>query len=328
MEIRELTTLSDEDLSAVLELRTAVAALDSPWVHPATARMLVVDLEQGGDGEPPRSFVGELEGRVVAFGGLELPERDNRHLAWVEVRVRPDVRRQGLGSELLQHLLRLARDAGRTSVGIDGWDLPAAVAFAERHGFVRASQAIQRRLYLQRTDPALVAKLVDEAAGLATGYELVRIKGGTPDHLLDAVVEITGAINDAPTDDLDVEDEVFSAERVRAYEQAVEAKGERMYRLLARHVDTGALAGQTVVAVEGERPTIAHQHDTSVVASHRGHRLGQLLKASMLEWLAEEERQVESIDTWNAESNDHMIGINENLGFVVLGRNLEYQQAL
>jgi len=238
------------------------------------------------------------------------------------------VRRQGLGTELLLHLLELARAAGRTSVGIDSWDWPGAVAFAERHGFRRASQAIQRRLFLQRTDPAIVAKLVDEAAAEASGYELVRVKGGTPEDLLDAVVEITGAINDAPTDDLDVEDEVFSAERVRAYEQAVAAKGEQMYRLLARHVATGSLAGQTVVAVEGERSSIGHQHDTSVVATHRGHRLGQLLKASMLQWLAEDEPQLETIDTWNAESNDHMIGINERLGFVVLGRNVEYQRLL
>ena len=33
----------------------------------------------------------------------------------------------------------------------------------------------------------------------------------------------------------------------------------------------------------------------------------------MMRWLAEAEPQVESIDTWNAESNDHMIAVNERL---------------
>ena len=88
------------------------------------------------------------------------------------------------------------------------------------------------------------------------------------------------------------------------------------------------LAGQTVVAVDGERPELGEQHDTSVVAEHRGHRLGLLLKLEMLRWLAETEPQVRELDTWNAESNDHMIGVNELLCYRVLGRVLDYQRSL
>ena len=77
-----------------------------------------------------------------------------------------------------------------------------------------------------------------------------------------------------------------------------------------------------------ERPGIGHQHDTSVVGAHRGHRLGLLLKASMLQWLAEERAAAGEVDTWNAESNDHMIGVNEQLGCVVMGRRLEFQRDL
>ena len=57
-----------------------------------------------------------------------------------------------------------------------------------------------------------------------------------------------------------------------------------------------------------------------MVRAHRGHRLGLLLKAEMLRWLAEAEPQVTSIDTWNAESNDHMIAVNERLRYRALGR--------
>ena len=39
-----------------------------------------------------------------------------------------------------------------------------------------------------------------------------------PGRHVDAMVELVAAINDAPTDDLDIEDEVFSAERLAAYE--------------------------------------------------------------------------------------------------------------
>ena len=57
----------------------------------------------------------------------------------------------------------------------------------------------------------------------------------------------TAAINDAPLDDLDVEDEVFTGDRVAAYENAQIASGYRFYRILARHRRTGEIAGQTVV---------------------------------------------------------------------------------
>ena len=62
--------------------------------------------------------------------------------------------------------------------------------------------------------------------------------------------------------------------------------------------------------------------------AHRGHRLGLLLKAGMLLWLAEAEPQLATVDTWNAESNDHMIAVNEALGYRVMGRELQFQKSL
>jgi RimJ/RimL family protein N-acetyltransferase len=62
------------------------------------------------------------------------------------------------------------------------------------------------------------------------------------------------------------------------------------------------------------------------VRSHRGHRLGLLLKSDMMRWLGEAEPQLRTIDTWNAESNDHMIAINERLGYRVMGRGIAYQR--
>ena len=148
---------------------------------------------------------------------------------------------------------------------------------------------------------------------VATDYELVRWRasaGGPAPQ----VAGITAAINDAPIDDLDIEDEVFTADRIRDYETPRQS-GHRLWRIIARHRRTGEAAGHTAVVVHTERPELAHQHDTAVVRDHRGHRLGLLLKAEMMRWLAEVEPQVNSIDTWNAETNDHMIAVNERLGY-------------
>ena len=84
----------------------------------------------------------------------------------------------------------------------------------------------------------------------------------------------------------------------------------------------------TSVTVDGETPTVGHQLDTSVVRAHRGHRLGLLLKADMVRWLTEAEPQLETVDTFNAESNDHMVAVNERLGYRVMARELQFQGPL
>ncbi len=330
MHIDELdtATAADDVVAEVVALHDDANAADAPWSHPGSVTRMQGLLRHGWDGEGPRFFTVREAGRLEATGALWTSEWDNRDLAWLDVIVHPRARRTGLGSAVVARLMDHARADGRTKAGIDGWDTPAADAFARSHGFERASQAINRRQLLAEVDGALVDKLYAEAESAAAGYDLLQITGRVPEDVIEAVSTMSAAINDAPTDELDIEDEVFPPERMRAYEDAQLATGQRLYRLMARHRDTGVLTGHTVVAVEGERPWIGHQHDTSVVREHRGHRLGLLLKTGMVRWLREAEPQLESVDTWNAESNRHMVAVNEQLGYRVLGRGVQYQRRL
>jgi GNAT superfamily N-acetyltransferase len=315
-------------LAAYVGLRNAIQAVDSPWVHPMTPRQAEGHFRHGWDGEPDTPFLGTEDGQPVAYGTLSTSEYDNLHLAWVGSRVHPAHRRRGLGTQMLEAVVAAGRARGRTSFGVDAWESEAAAAFAARHGFEPKSVAVNRRQVLADVDFDEIRARYDEARTFTQEYELVRSAGATPDDELEAVAELSASINDAPTDDLDIEDEVFPPERIRAYETAQEARGYRLYRVLARHRETWDLAGHTVVVVDGERPELAEQHDTSVVDRHRGHRLGLLLKVEMNLWLRDVEPQVVSIDTWNAESNAHMIGVNEQLGYRVVGREIEYQRSL
>ena len=67
-------------------------------------------------------------------------------------------------------------------------------------------------------------------------------------------------------------------------------------------------------------PERGFQELTAVARPHRGHRLGLLLKVAMLDLLAAGEPQLTRIITGNAAGNDHMIAINDKLGYTVLGR--------
>jgi len=315
-----------DDVRAYVEVDNAVSAADSPWFPTLTESHAVAYLAHGWDGEPPATFLATHDDKPVGYVAYYTSKWDNHHLAWLGLNVHPAHRRQGFGSAIFEAMVERARGEGRTSIGSAGWDGPAAVAFAATHGLERKSSSINRRQLPRELDRRRLSELYTEAQAHAAPYAVDRRLGATPDDQLSAVAEMSAAINDAPTDDLDIEDEVFSPERIREYENAQAARGYRLYRCLARHRGTGQLAGQTVVAVDGERPHLAWQHDTSVVRAHRGHRLGVLLKADMLAWLHEAEPQVETIDTWNAESNDHMIEVNEALGYRIMGRELEFQR--
>jgi hypothetical protein len=170
--------------------------------------------------------------------------------------------------------------------------------------------------------------LVAAARAASADYEIVEVPMPTPSELIGDMIRLQQVMNDAPIDDLQIEDELWPEERLRGYESAQQARGHRLHRLVARRRTDGELAGHTVVAVEDERPHLGFQEDTEVVPAHRGHKLGLRLKIEMLQRLREREPQIAQIDTWNAESNAHMIAVNELLGCVVVGRGVEMQKRL
>src|SRR5512139_3531866 len=273
MDIEEFTAADTAVVEEVVAVNNAVQQVDSPWSYPSTVTTVAGMMRHGWDGETPRCIVARAGDDVVGHASFWIGEWDNTDLAWFDIVVHPEARRAGVGTALVGALRDLTRETGRSKIGADGWDSEATYAFAGAHGFEKKSQAINRRQFLADIDRSFVEKLHDQAAEIAADYELLRIVGPTPDDLMDKVAVMTAAINDAPLDDLEIEDEVFPPERVRGYENATIARGQRLYRLVAQHRGTGELAGHTIVAVEDERPAIGHQHDTSVVRDHRGHRL-------------------------------------------------------
>jgi RimJ/RimL family protein N-acetyltransferase len=323
----ELVEFGPDDavhVAAFLRLTREADAIDCPWEPERTPYRQEMYMRHSWEGEPGRWFVAYDGPEPVGTAVIDASEYDNLELAWFTLRVAPSHRRRGHGGALLRRLESLAAEMGRPLLGMDGWDGPATCGFAAAMGYQQKSMAV-RRMQVVKEAPDVVA-IRDEAVARARDYELIRIEGRSPEELLPDLVNLTAAINDAPIDDLEWEDEVYTPERVRAYEHAQIESGFRFRRLVARHRPTGELAGHTVVVVDTEQPEIAEQHDTSVVRAHRGHRLGLLLKTEMLLWLADDGPQVERIYTSNAESNRHMIAVNERLGYRPIGRSVEFQR--
>ena len=277
------------DVAGAVAVTEAARIVDSPYQLATAERVrrghsARLGRRTGADGRRPATRTD----RWSRLFGVAMPMRDNTHLGEVFVTVDPAWRRQGIGTRTVRH--RESTGSGRPAgrwCWPDCWDGSAGIPFAKSVGLDRASEDVMRRQNLRTIDHDRVAGLAAEARRHSPDYDLVRLPGAVPDHLLDAVVTMTDAINDAPTDDLEIEDEVFSPDRIRAFDAARQAYGRRIYRLVARHRASGELAGHTLVAVPVSIPgrpgswTPAWSGRTAAIGS------GCCLKAEMLGWLRE-----------------------------------------
>jgi GNAT superfamily N-acetyltransferase len=318
--------IDTRDLAGAVSVREAARRVDAPHTPYVPTRVFLAELTYGWDSEPTETAVQrDKTGRPVGLLRVELPNWDNTHIGLVDVQVDPRDRRQGIGGALFEAGLQRLREAGRTTLLAESVDCVATVGFAASVGLERAQDVVQRRQDLSAVDWTRLDAAYDDARAHAGGYELLRLPGRVPESMRAAVCEMAAAINDAPVDGLDIEDEVITPERQITFEHMHDLLGRRVYRLVARDTATGELAGVTTVAIDSEQPWHAEQYDTSVVRAHRGRRLGVLLKIAMLRWLREQEPQLTEVTTWNAASNDHMIGVNELLGYEVAMTGVEWQ---
>ena len=77
----------------------------------------------------------------------------------------------------------------------------------------------------------------------------------------------------------------------------------------------GEPAGVSQLMASRLRPYVGRQGDTGVLSAHRGHALGRWLKAENLRRALTHQPGIEVIETYNAESNPHMLAINVEMGF-------------
>jgi len=250
---------------------------------------------------------------------LILPRRENRHLAMLNLTVHAGWRRAGRGTALLRHAAAWARQAGRTVLESEALEGSPGAAFA---GGLKARPSgieVRRVLPLDRLPAGRRAALRAEAEPAARGYTLRSWHGSAPEDAVAGVAAIGGAMADAPRE-AGQEAQSWDVARVRLDERRVAAMGLRAHVIAAHAQGSGEMAALTQVCVDPAMPDWGFQELTAVARPHRGHRLGLLLKLAMLDLLAAEEPRLTRIITGNADGNEHMIAINDRLGFEVLDR--------
>lgn len=309
----------------------------APWQHDE----VVVDLREPSPRQATTCYAVLAGDRVASVGYVELPLLDNPHLAFVQVWTVPEARDRGYAGLLLARLEEHARGAGRTVLmgevvwpwalgpapGEERPDGVPGVGFARRHGYELALGDVQRRLDLP-VAAGVLEGLAAEAAPHHAGYELRSWAGPLPDELLASWAELAATLDtEAPSGDLDLDPASADTAAVRDDERRLARQGRTRWHTVALDRD-GRVAAYSELVTTVHEPRRAYQWGTLVRRADRGHRLGLAVKLANLRQLQAGAPQVDHVITWNAESNAHMVGVNDRLGFVPTERMGEFQKRL
>jgi mycothiol synthase len=253
---------------------------------------------------------------LVGHAVLELEYVEtNRHIGAFNIGVRPERRKEGIGTRLLQPVVDAATADGRTVLeswttdGTPGDAFAATLALDTRY-FERRSRLVTGEL-----DRAMLDQWVTRARQRAADYSLFGFDDACPEALLDQYIAVNDVMNTAPREELDMEDEHFTPDRIRERDRRAAQRDDHLWCLIVRHDPTGHFAGYTEIEWSAYMNELVWQGGTAVDPVHREKGLGRWLKAAMLLRLLDERPEVRYVDTWNAGSNEPMLAINVALGF-------------
>jgi GNAT superfamily N-acetyltransferase len=317
MRIERFDPEADADsLRACHQIALAGHPYDAPFLPPPSYTVFEAGWAAGwGIGDPRETWLARDDaGEPVGCYLLRLPERDNPEVAFCEPLVTPGRRRTGIGSELLAHSTDRARNAGRNRFRGSAVNGSAGEGFARANGASGGIDLVFRTMDVDESLPARLAALRAEALPHADGYETLYWEAPTPDEHLDQLAELLRIMGDAPRDE-GMESMSMDVDRIRSMEEAARVRGARSYTVVSRHRASAQLVAMTEIFIEPETPDWGFQQLTSVRREHRGHRLGLLVKIAMLDLLAKREPVLRHFFTGNAGANEHMIAINELLGY-------------
>ena len=329
MDIRPLDLTDDAQLMDAFGVLCRAEELGREDAPHWTRESFLGWIRSHDSGERREARVGFADGKLVAFGVLELFLLDNTDKCWLQVRVDPDQRRQGYGRAMMEHLATIAVADGRTEllsdtkVPIDEVETHPHSLFLKSLGFTHANVELVRYQTLP-IDDVTIQGWVDQAAERHDGYRIETYGDDLPAELIPPLCVLFGQLAvDAPTGEVDFEEEVMTPERFAERQVAVKAMGRTILETLAIAPD-GTVAAQTTLSVPVEDDPDVWQWGTFVHREHRGHRLGLAVKAANLRALQTQFPDKRRVVTQNGETNDFMVSINVLMGFELVEASAEF----
>lgn len=306
----------------------------------------VVASMRHADEEITERFLVAAEGADVGRAIASIGRDEGASVGFLSAWVVPESRGRGIGRTIAKRIEQVAIGLGAST--LQTWidhraptEGSETIHAASGHGAVvvdpAARLAVSLGYALEQVDRiseldveaargTLEAHRADALAHAGDAYELRSWQGATPHELRDAMAALHARMStDAPSADLDVDEERWDAARLERVEAEWADAGLTALQAVAVHRPSGEAVAFTVLLLPAPGKP-AFQEDTLVHAEHRGHRLGMLVKAENLLQLGRLHPDRTRIITWNAEENRPMLRVNETLGFVPVGAEGGWQR--
>lgn len=335
------------DFLAVVALNNAVCLQESgvPDLS-STADEMLAQWRDTTDGVQ-RIFVVREAGAIVGAASFSYATAEPTS-ADVDILLLPDRWGHGIEDAILDRAEAETRALGRRV--LQAWTLHRAGSDAERlepatgwgrvpatphsrtlqaHGFTLEQVERNSAFDLSGSMDAVTAAFDEARAAAGPDYRVVEWTIPTPPQWRDGYAwALSRMSTDAPSGNLEVDEEVWDAARIERRDARFVAGGQTVSVTAIEHVPTGTIAAFNELVISAEPEDVTHQYCTLVLKEHRGHRLGMLVKcANLLRW-PEIAPRSPKVSTFNAEENRPMLDINEALGFVPVSYAGAWQKRL
>lgn len=270
---------TDADLAAWCDVWTAITPREPSALEDVKRRL---------ERQPERLYlVAEVEGRIVGVGFAGRSQSPERTA--IAVRVLPERRRRGIGSELLDRLLSYAPGLGPEWVsGMVSEDDDDSVAWVQRRGF----EEFGRQVELSRSVQAF-----EEKVSPPPGIEIVEL---SEQHIDGAYAVAVECFPDMP---------VTPPIPAPAFDEWLEEEIPGPVTFIALDQDDVVGYAALIDRIED----LAEHGLTAVLRSHRGRGIATALKSALLRWASE--HGYRELATWTQDGNAAMQAVNLKLGY-------------
>jgi len=278
-----------------------------------------------------QTLLAAYEGDEMVGSAMQtFPVADNLTMSYADVTVADPHRRRGIGSALLAEVEARARAAGRAYVLVEVLAPVGVVApgelFAEARGYPVANREGIKVLDL--ADHPDWTPLERKVADRIGDYRIEQWGAVTPDEHIEAVCDALNVfIGMVPTGGIALEDTKFTPERLSRNERRSVEVGRRRLVAVAFAPD-GTMAGYSDMFLQAHVDHWAQIGITMVLPEHRGHALGLAMKLASHATLAADYPVCGLVTTSNADVNEQMNAVNEQMGYRLVEQLLEVQKVL
>ena len=259
--------------------------------------------------------------RVIGFSILNVRNKDspsyekNKHIAYFQMRIQKEYRRNGLGLELLKKIMTKAKEFEAITTLQNNTSYESGFAFCTKLNGILCLESSENRCYIKDVDWALMLEWKEQGQIRAKqdGRSLLWFEKCPEDIIEEFCKVYTETMNEQPFGELESRP-LITPETLRKSEEDFEKLNSTWHAVISREKN-GAISGVTDIIFAANRAHRIEQELTGVKKEYRGKGLGKWLKAEMLFFIRKKYPNVKFISTGNADANAAMLSINTRMGF-------------